>query len=241
LKLTVIGSSPAWPNPGGAQAGYLVEGTGTLLVDCGPGVLLKLRLQAAWPLVDSIVISHWHLDHWGDLVPWVWGSMFGLGRDTPAPELWVPPDGIGHLDEFARQMGTPKMFSDVFELTEYDEREPFATAAGLTVTAFEVPHYTMRSFALRITDGTATLAYSGDSAPSGVLADVARDADLFVCEATLADDDPDAVPRGHLSAGEAVAAFEASGARRLLVTHRPEELPLPAGLELAQEGLELDL
>ena len=39
MKLTVVGCSPAWPNPGGAQSGYLVEGSGRLLLDCGPGVL----------------------------------------------------------------------------------------------------------------------------------------------------------------------------------------------------------
>ena len=39
VKLTVVGCSPAWPNPGGAQSGYLLEGPGRLLLDCGPGVL----------------------------------------------------------------------------------------------------------------------------------------------------------------------------------------------------------
>ena len=33
VRLTVIGSSPAWPNPGSAQSGYLVEGEGALLLD----------------------------------------------------------------------------------------------------------------------------------------------------------------------------------------------------------------
>src|SRR5437868_9621587 len=37
VQLTVIGCSPAWPNAGGAQSGYLVEGDGRLLLDCGPG------------------------------------------------------------------------------------------------------------------------------------------------------------------------------------------------------------
>ncbi|HEY8725896.1 MAG TPA: MBL fold metallo-hydrolase, partial [Gaiellaceae bacterium] len=74
LKLTVVGCSPAWPNPGGAQSGYLLEGPGRLLLDCGPGVLAKLRQHESWPSVDAIAITHWHLDHWGDLVPWVWGS-----------------------------------------------------------------------------------------------------------------------------------------------------------------------
>src|SRR5215813_8844695 len=60
VKLKVVGSSPAWPNPGGAQSGYLIEGPGRLLLDCGPGVLARLReLDSAngWPHVDAIVVS----------------------------------------------------------------------------------------------------------------------------------------------------------------------------------------
>src|SRR4029077_15391817 len=88
VKLTVIGCSPAWPNPGGAQSGYLVEGDGRLLLDCGPGVLARLRAAAGgWPAVDAVVITHFHLDHWGDLVPWIFGANFGPGRGIPKPEL----------------------------------------------------------------------------------------------------------------------------------------------------------
>ena len=43
------------------------------------------------------------------------------------------------------------------------------------------------------------------------------------------------------STSEAVAAFEASGAKRLLLTHRPKELALDGGLEQAHDGLELDV
>ena len=88
-----------------------------------------------------------------------------------------------------------------------------------------------------MTDGHATLAYSGDSAPSPALAEVARDADLFICEATLAEsrEGTNGI-RGHLSAEEAVAAFEESGARRLVIIHRPDELPLADGLERARDG-----
>ena len=49
VRLTVIGSSPAWPNPGSAQSGYLVESSAvprrSLLLDCGPGVLARLRAR----------------------------------------------------------------------------------------------------------------------------------------------------------------------------------------------------
>jgi ribonuclease BN (tRNA processing enzyme) len=242
VRLNIVGCSPAWPNPGSAHSGYVVEGSGRLLLECGPGVLAKMReREGGWPQLDSIVVSHWHLDHWGDLVPWVWGRMFGLGRESEAPELWVPPGGIDHLEMFGDQFGTPSMFTDMFPLREYAEREPFETAAGLTLTAVPVPHYLIDTYAFRVTDGERTLAYSGDSAPSEALAEVARGADLFLCEATLISSDADADPRGHLSLDEAIAAFEASGAARLLLTHRPQELPLPDGLELAQEGLVLEV
>ncbi len=48
-------------------------------------------------------------------------------------------------------------------------------------------------------------------------------------------------PRGHLTAGEAAAAALAAGAHRLLLVHRPAELATPDGLELAYDGLELQL
>jgi ribonuclease BN (tRNA processing enzyme) len=71
--------------------------------------------------------------------------------------------------------------------------------------------------------------------------ELARDADLFVCEATLLRPNPEGGIRGHLAANEAEAAFTASGAKRLLLTHRPAERPLDDGYEQAYDGLELEL
>jgi ribonuclease BN (tRNA processing enzyme) len=235
VRLTIVGCSPAWPNPGGAQSGYLVEGSGRVLLDCGPGVLPRLREQESWPRVDAIVITHFHLDHWGDLVPWTFGSMFGPGRDVEPPQLWLPPDGKEELGRFGEKLGFAGMF-DAFDLREYVEGELFE-ADGLTITPVRVPHYQLQTYALRVTDGNATLAYSGDSAPSPHLAEVGRDADLFLCEATLKEGrEGDDGLRGHLSAEEAMAAFEESGAKRLVIIHRPEELPLPDGVERAADG-----
>ncbi|HET7046201.1 MAG TPA: MBL fold metallo-hydrolase [Gaiellaceae bacterium] len=241
MKLTVIGCSPAWPNPGGAQSGYLVEAGGRLLLDCGPGVLAKLRERdGGWPLVDAVVITHWHLDHWGDLVPWVWGTLAGPGRESEKVTLWLPPEGEERLRDFGVRLGWEEMWESTFVLREYVEGEPFE-AAGMQVRALRLPHYRLRTYGLRVTNGTRSLAYSGDSGPSDRLAELARGADLFLCEATLAHGELDGEPRGHLAADEACAAFEASGAARLLLTHRPHELPLEGGLEQAHDGLELEV
>ena len=104
-----------------------------------------------------------------------------------------------------------------------------------------LPHYRLETYGFRVSNGATTLAYTGDTGPSERIADLARDADLFVCEATLEHGDADGEPRGHLSAEEALEAYAASGAHRLLLTHRPSELPPPDGVLLAYDGMELEV
>jgi ribonuclease BN (tRNA processing enzyme) len=99
-----------------------------------------------------------------------------------------------------------------------------------------VPHYEIETYGFRVTDGERTLAYSGDSAPSDALVEVARDADLFLCEATLKEGREGDGLRGHLAADEAVDAFKRSHAKRLVIIHRPRELDLAEDLERASDG-----
>jgi ribonuclease BN (tRNA processing enzyme) len=234
MKVIVIGCSPAWPNAGGAQSGYLVEGDGRLLLDCGPGVLPRLRqLHSGWPRVDAVAITHFHLDHWGDLVPWIFGASFGPGREVPKPELWLPPGGMERLRLYGEELSFAERIETAFEPREYVEGTPFR-AAGFEVTPVRLDHYSELTFGLRVSNHRSTLAYSGDTGPSPKLTELARDADLFLCEATLRVPEP--AERGHLSEDEAVEAFAASGARRLVVIHRPDELPLSDGLERAADG-----
>ena len=232
VQLTVVGSSPAWPNPGSAHAGYLLDGHGSLLLDCGPGVLARLR-QAGRLSVDAVAITHFHLDHWGDLVAWAWLAAHGRNGGV-RPELWLPPGGRRELETFAGQWGSEGMFDRAFDLREYDPADGFATA-GFEVEPRRLRHYTLEAYGFRVTDPAdgRILAYSGDSGPCDELVRLARGADLFVCEATLENGKNDTEPRGHLSAEEAVAA--ADGA--LLLTHRPIELPAPDGTRVATDGL----
>jgi ribonuclease BN (tRNA processing enzyme) len=234
VRLTVIGSSPAWPNPASAQSGYLLQGPGTLLLDCGPGVLAHLR-AAGTADVDAIAITHFHLDHWGDLVPWAWLNMFGVAS-AGRPEVWLPPGGVGELARFAESWGNQGMFERAFELREFEPREPFR-AGGFHVEARAVPHYKLRAFGFRVSADGKTIAYSGDSGPGGAIADLARDADLFLCEATLARGDLDGSPRGHLTADEALAAADSP----VLFTHRPVELSEPRGGPVAYDGLVVEI
>ncbi len=235
VRLRVIGSSPAWPNPGSVQSGYLVEGPGRLLLDCGPGVLGRLRANGEVD-VDAIAVTHFHLDHWGDLVPWAW--LVAYGQAPPGrTELWLPPGGKRQLERFAELWGNDAKLERAFELREYETEAPF-TAAGFEVEARRVRHYGLEAFGFRVHEpGGPLLAYSGDTAPGEEIAGIARGADLFLCEATLAGPESDSPERGHLSADEALAAADGP----ILLTHRPAELPPPDGMPLAEDGLVIEV
>jgi ribonuclease BN (tRNA processing enzyme) len=236
VRVTVVGCSPTWPNPGGAQSGYLVEADGNrLLLDCGPGVLSRLRVAEPWPSIDGIVLSHLHLDHSGDLWAWLWGLLVGPAKGLAGPELWLPHGGSRELDRFA----PGNLFAQAFSLREYGEDEPF-TVGGFSLRALRVPHYSFNAFALRVERGGSVFAYSGDSAPSDALVEIARDADLFLCEATLAEPERPGVV-GHLTAADAQDAARRADARRLVLTHRSVERPAPDGVEVAYDGLVLEL
>ncbi len=132
------------------------------------------------------------------------------------------------------------MFEQAFELREYEAGRMFEVA-GLEVTPHRVLHYELVAFGFRVAQNGTVLAYSGDSGPSAELPVLAHEADLFLCEATLEQPNPEGGTRGHLAANEAQEAFEASGAKRLLLTHRPSERPLEPEFEQVYDGFELEL
>jgi len=107
------------------------------------------------------------------------------------------------------------------------------------VTAVPVDHYDIQAFGFRV-KGDRVLAYSGDSGPSDALAEIARDADLLLSEATLENGGYDGPARGHLSPAEVTDAAADARALRIVLTHRPVERDSPPGIELAHDGLELE-
>jgi ribonuclease BN (tRNA processing enzyme) len=222
LTLTILGAGPAYPNPGGVCSGYLVRsGTGNVVLDCGPGVVGRLRQQLAPSRVSAVVISHFHADHYFDLVPFYYTLRYVDPPPARIP-LHLPPGGRAHMRRVGELVGSdPAMFESHFAPTEYAAGEP-ATIAGLSVSFHPVQHY-VPSHAMRVRDaGGRLLVFSSDVAPCAGLVEAARDADLFLCESALIDrsqDDPDPARRGHMSAAEAGEAARAAGARRLLLTH----------------------
>ena len=223
MRLTVLGRSPARPNPGEACAGYLVEdGRARVLVDIGPGIVAQLLLGHHPDQLDAVIVSHMHADHMLDLVTLRY--VYPWRRLAPDERLRVvlPPGSGDQLLDLARGVGNRRHFEDAFNLSEHDGSTPF-DVGSLTVTPRATQHY-IPCWGFRIEGDGRRLAYTADTAPCEGLDDLADGADLLLSEATLrslADDAQPPEPRGHLTPAEAGMAARDGGAGCLVLTHLP--------------------
>lgn len=220
MRLIVLGNGPVTPNPGGACSGYLVEsGQSCLLLDCGNGVVAAPELKAALPQLSAVLISHLHIDHWLDLAPLSYELKYSprLVRTDRLP-VWVPKGSGQKLLDLLHLLALGSHFAEeVFEVAEYDAQSVLRIGDA-EVSFREMEHY-VTSYAMHIEAAGRVIVYSADTAPCEALVALARDADLFLCEAADPIDGPLSEPRGHLNALEAGQIAAQAGVKRLLLTH----------------------
>jgi ribonuclease BN (tRNA processing enzyme) len=205
MRLTVLGGCGAWPDAGQACSGYLVEHDGfRLLVDVGYATVPRLLERVTADEVDAVFISHGHPDHCADLNPLLRARAL---RDDPLPGAL---DAVLALDR-------PGMLDDAYTLHEFAAGShfdigPFGIATRL------LPHF-MPNAGARLAAGGRVLAYTGDTGPSPAVADLARDADLLLAEASYAIQVPEDSRRYLSSANLAGRQAAEARAGHLLLTH----------------------
>jgi ribonuclease BN (tRNA processing enzyme) len=84
--------------------------------------------------------------------------------------------------------------------------------------SFHLVNHPVETYAMRVSAGGKTIAYSADTGETEALVDVARDVDLFLCEASYLDGDPNP-PDVHLTGRQAGEYAARAGAKRLMLTH----------------------
>lgn len=248
VELTVLGKSPAVPDPGGASSGYLVsDGEYRVLIDCGTGVLAKLCVVCEPSDVNAVVITHLHADHIADLLPYS-HALTHAYRDEPRPRLLAPPGAGRVFSAIGEAYGVGRQIHDGFAFEEYDPDR--TTVLGpLRLSHCEVPHF-IRAWACELedTDGRR-FSFGADCAPNDALPAFAQGTDLLMLEATEGPSVHEPAPgrRGHMTAREAGQLARAAQAGRLVLTHfakrldarqmlREGEAGFDASLELAYDG-----
>ncbi len=248
MHLTVLGCSGSFPGPDSPASSYLVEHEGfRLVLDLGSGAIGPLQRYASLSGVGAVLLSHLHADHCLDLCGYWVAQTYG--PDGPGPR--IPVYGpAGTARRMAQAYGL-EVHPGMTEAFDFGTLEPGTREIGpFRVTLAHVNH-PVETFGFRIEAGGRTLAYSADTGESAALVDLARGADLMLCEASFLDG-PD-LPGGlHLTARQAAEHAAQAGAGQLILTHLvpwndrgrtlEEAAPyFPGPLSLATSGLVVDL
>lgn len=210
MELTVLGCGGGVPLPGGALCGHLLtHDDQKIWVDAGNGTLGELLKYASITDIDAVIISHRHFDHFLDLYPFSYAreQLAELG-ELPSCRLIAPPDFL----EYAEQIDGLQWFLDWTPLEPGDSLDLGGMAMQTAAMTHGVP-----TLGMRFTAGDRTIAYSADTGPCDELIEIARDADVFVCEAMFG---AGAVSSPlHLSAQQAGEHAQRAGAKSLTLTH----------------------
>jgi len=245
IACLVLGSGGAVPTRERAPAAYWVTVDGRdLLLDPGPGALVRLLASPHGPQsvdsIDTVLLSHLHLDHCADLAPLLFALHSPLPR-SEAPLLVAGPPGLaGYLerlrDLYGDWLAPARRELVVRELPPGARLRPapgpgpaWAAArddaviadGGAGIAAFAANHGENRFSAANLgfvfrDDAGHALVYSGDGEDGPGLREAARGADLLLTECSTPDE---LATPGHLTPATVAAVCAAAQPRRVLLTH----------------------
>lgn len=217
-SLYIAGSSSAVPRPGRANSGYLLRAPGcAIAIDFGTGALARLRERLEPTHLDALVISHMHADHFFDIVPLRYALKYEMQRPQPLP-VYLPPGGI----EIVRTIGNPlkedaDFYDGILQLNEYAPDAPLRIS-DCTIRFAKTVHY-IPAYAMRVETRAGVLGFSADTAPCDAVAELVKDAGIFLCESALGPSGKEHGQRGHLNAIEAGEMAHRAGIGHLVLTH----------------------
>lgn len=195
-----------------------------VLVDFPGSPALKLRRAGIDPLrLSAAVVTHTHPDHLYGL-PSLAHNLRLLGRREPLP-LFAQAGDFERVHRLLAVFGmdTTARFLEMRPLPS-DSAAAFWEHAGHRLFALPVDHSAPACAVRWDLPAGARVVYSGDTRPVDALAEFGQGADLFVHEATFADDDAArAQEGGHSTPAQAGLLAERAGARRLLLVHLCED------------------
>lgn len=228
FDVIVLGGSGTYPAPGAACSGYLYRAGSTLLwVDTGPGTFANLQRHVDPASVTAILLSHLHLDHIGDFLPFTYWKRFGPGKPAPPVDVYAPAGAVELLAPLAG--GDPTFEGHV------NFKEINATLIE-TIGDFELrfcrTRHPIETYAVRALANNHTVVYTADTGPSRAVTDFVWGANLLIAEASNQKATKETADL-HMSAEEAGEMAAQAQVTQLALTHLVPGLDPKVSLEQA--------
>lgn len=236
MKLTIVGMSGSYAGPASPASSYLVQASDadgrvwTLVMDLGSGAFGALQKYVDPFSVDGILISHLHPDHCSDLsgyyVYYKYHPTNGTQYTDRAPIPSFAPAGAAN--RFADAYGLDEGDSMEEQFRHVELKDHLTMAVGpFEIETFAVNH-PVEAYGFRVTgpsesDPTqrVTIGYSGDTDDCTGVRSIAKNADLFLCEAAFIEGRDDDIPAMHLTGCRAGQIARDENAKQLVLTHIP--------------------
>lgn len=239
-EVIFIGTSDAFGAGGRRQSATLIRGDrGCALLDCGATTNSGLAdLEISRDEIDTVVISHFHGDHFGGLPLFLFACLYEDQRRKPLRVAGPPgiedrvrglADAMGHSFE-DRDWSFPLHFHEAPPGSQHE-------IGPARLQSFETRHQLeAHPHGYRVSLGNRTVVYTGDTGWFAELPRLCAGADLLISECTLYDRQLDF----HLSLDEICAHRSEFDVGSLILTHLGQAMSERRGqveLETADDGL----
>lgn len=226
MKLDILGYWGGTPEQGGATTGYLLHTPkGTLLIDCGSGVMSRISTTMSFYDIDAVLLTHLHFDHIADY------GILQYGFNRALRNNWTDKL-IYTLSPSEPELIWNTLQSNAAHIDIIDDTTSYHIV-GSTVEFLPVAH-TIPCYAIKINYEGKVFVFSADTSYYEPLVDFAKGADVFLCEATNFDGSIHSTGEGHMSATEAGLLAQKSQVKTLILTHLPSDGDFPRMKEEAQ-------
>lgn len=243
MKITVLGCGDAFSAGGRFHTSFLLATQGRkVLVDCGASALIRMRQLEILPTdIDTIVITHFHGDHYGGLPFLLLSYKVECSRQSPL--TIIGPQGLKervYALQDALYPGTSTSLNALdIEFIEFGQGKEIKSG-NLSIEAYEVKHSPpSMPHGVRIADGAHVFGFSGDSEWHDHLSKIADGADLFIIDSYHLDLEAP----GHMSYKKILENKHHLNAKRILLSHMGEKVLQAKDLQLERlyDGMEIVL
>ena len=247
MRLTIIGSGDAFGSGGRFNTCFMIEaGDRTVLLDCGASSLVALKARKVdINMIDGVILSHLHGDHFGALPFFLLESQFQSRRERPLTV--VGPPGTRERLNAACEVFFPKSALNAWRFPlDVGEIVPGVPGEvlGFAIRTTEVIHQSgAPSTAVRLARDGKVLSYSGDTEWTDTLVAVADGADLFIVECY----DYSRELSGHMNFSRLRQRHADLRAKRIMLTHMNPTMLMridearSGGFLIAEDGLVIEL